>query len=106
MPYRRHRPDPILPLLVLGGTAVLAYSFLRNARPGRRTAAPQGASSGAGKMAAIHPKVAEEAEELDCATFVRPAGPEAMRDRPRRGWDRVDEQVDESFPASDPPGNY
>lgn len=36
---------------------------------------------------------------------VRDAGPEEMRDPPRN-WDRVDEFVDESFPASDPPGNY
>lgn len=36
---------------------------------------------------------------------VRPAGPEAMRHGPR-DWDRVDEQSDESFPASDPPANY
>ena len=36
---------------------------------------------------------------------VRPAGPEAMRDRPEE-WDIVDEQSDGSFPASDPPGNY
>ncbi|WP_245710801.1 hypothetical protein [Citreimonas salinaria] len=40
----------------------------------------------------------------DC-NRVRDAGPEEMRDPPRT-WDRVDEFVDESFPASDPPGNY
>jgi hypothetical protein len=34
---------------------------------------------------------------------LRPAGPEAMRTRPRRRWDEVDEASDESFPASDPP---
>lgn len=36
---------------------------------------------------------------------VRPAGPQAMRDRPA-AWDMVDERADESFPASDPPGTY
>ena len=36
---------------------------------------------------------------------VRPAGPDAMRTPPHE-WDEVDEQADESFPASDPPGNY
>ncbi len=37
---------------------------------------------------------------------VRDAGPEAMRDPPARGWTTVDEESDQSFPASDPPGNY
>lgn len=32
----------------------------------------------------------------------RSAGPEAMRDPPGQ-WDGVDQAVDESFPASDPP---
>ena len=32
----------------------------------------------------------------------RSAGPEAMRDPPR-DWEKVDQAVDESFPASDPP---
>ncbi|WP_145104211.1 hypothetical protein [Cereibacter sediminicola] len=36
---------------------------------------------------------------------VRPAGPDAMREPPS-DWDEVDEQLDESFPASDPPSNY
>jgi hypothetical protein len=34
---------------------------------------------------------------------VRPAGPENMRDKPKREWTAEDEAIDESFPASDPP---
>lgn len=34
---------------------------------------------------------------------VRPAGPESMRDKPRRDWEVEDQASDESFPASDPP---
>ena len=33
---------------------------------------------------------------------VRPAGADSMRDPPDE-WDEVDEDSDESFPASDPP---
>lgn len=33
----------------------------------------------------------------------RSAGHEAMRDKPKREWGKVDQAVDESFPASDPP---
>lgn len=35
-------------------------------------------------------------------TAVRAAGPDAMRDPPQE-WDEVDEALDGSFPASDPP---
>ena len=37
---------------------------------------------------------------------VRDAGPEAMRDKPSREWQKADEASDESFPASDPPATY
>jgi len=37
---------------------------------------------------------------------VRNAGPRAMKDPPKDTWDMVDEEGDESFPASDPPANY
>ncbi|WP_245894710.1 hypothetical protein [Paracoccus indicus] len=36
---------------------------------------------------------------------VRDAGPDQMRDPPRE-WTETDERMDESFPASDPPGTY
>ena len=34
-----------------------------------------------------------------------PSSPEKLRD-PDKHWDKTDEEGDESFPASDPPGNY
>ena len=38
---------------------------------------------------------------------VRDAGPDAMRDPPKKDtWDQVDEESDEATPASDPPANY
>lgn len=37
--------------------------------------------------------------------IVRDAGPQEQHLDPG-DWDLVDEQMDESFPASDPPGNY
>lgn len=36
---------------------------------------------------------------------IRDAGPSQMHNPPKT-WDRVDEAVDESFPASDPPATY
>lgn len=39
------------------------------------------------------------------ARKVRDAGVEAMR-HPPKDWSQVDEESDESFPASDPPANY
>jgi len=37
---------------------------------------------------------------------VRDAGPAAMADQPKRDWSKIDEESDQSFPASDPPANY
>lgn len=46
-----------------------------------------------------------EAEPTSNPEHVRVAGRKQM-DLPPGRWDIVDEQADESFPASDPPGNY
>lgn len=43
--------------------------------------------------------------EAEDHTYVRPAGRKEM-EVPPRTWSKTDEEVDESFPASDPPGNY
>lgn len=41
----------------------------------------------------------------DAPVQVRNSGPESMADKPNK-WDKTDEAVDESFPASDPATNY
>ena len=45
--------------------------------------------------------------ETDGENFakVRNAGPESMRSDPE-SWSKRDQALDESFPASDPPGTY
>ena len=32
--------------------------------------------------------------------------PGAMRDEPKREWTKTDEEMDQTYPASDPPANY
>ena len=43
--------------------------------------------------------------ETPDVTSVRPAGRKKMA-MPPSTWSKTDEESDESFPASDPPGNY
>ncbi len=52
------------------------------------------------------PAAFADGEATDVHTApVRNAGPEAMKSD-LKDWDMVDQQADESFPSSDPPGNY
>lgn len=52
-----------------------------------------------------HWKQASQEILAERAGLVRAAGPGQM-DSPPETWDMIDEQSDQSFPASDPPGNY
>ncbi|TPE46889.1 hypothetical protein [Amaricoccus solimangrovi] len=56
-----------------------------------------------------HREQAQPGQDLEHDTApgenVRPAGTKEM-DLPVRNWSKTDEESDESFPASDPPGNY
>lgn len=77
-----------LRLAAFGGLAYGAWRLLRG--EGRR----------------VNAAFAEGQGEEGNATQVRDAGPEAMRDPCLQPWTEADEDSDESFPASDPPGNY
>lgn len=48
----------------------------------------------------------DDAVPVGSSGVVRNAGPEEQKGIRNDDWDQVDQQVDESFPASDPPGNY
>lgn len=91
---RRHDRGPsLLPLIALAGAAWLVWSVLCDR--------PAPARCGA----AIRDNDEDAGAGPSTGDYVRPAGPHEMRDPPRR-WSKLDEELDESFPASDPPGNY
>jgi hypothetical protein len=75
---------------VIGGVCALLW-FTRQAK---RSAPKAEGHSAAFSDGETHPENFDQ---------TRSAGPEAMRDAPKRAWGRVDQAGDESFPASDPP---
>ena len=52
-----------------------------------------------------HPETPSDDAPTTKPKKVRDAGPDAMKNPPKK-WNDVDQQSDESFPASDPPANY
>jgi hypothetical protein len=59
-----------------------------------------------GKNAAFNPDDPAAAREAGAPGTVRSAGLESTRDGRTGSWNKIDEELDESFPASDPPANY
>lgn len=86
--------------LLAEGTAYSRYPAAAAAdEAGNATSASAPTSSSKGKARTAKEKPSEAHD------YVRPAGRKAMEDPPST-WSRTDEELDESFPASDPPGNY
>lgn len=79
----------LVQLALLGAAGYVGYRYFRKTREGSPAAFAANQPSGSSHFAPV-----------------RDAGPEAMRDTPRRRWSAVDEASDESFPASDPPATY
>jgi len=118
----RHSLNRTLPLLALAGLGWLFWSAGRTGQTGPAGLLAQPRDTGAGtpgKAAgpsgpgknksrsgtSSDPRAANSGAPMTGYEPIRPAGPEAMQDPPR-DWDEVDEESDESFPASDPPGRY
>ena len=79
----------LLKLAALGALGYVAYKFYETEKSDSPAAFAPGQPGGDENFAKV-----------------RDAGPEAMADKPQRGWSKTDEQSDQSFPASDPPSNY
>ncbi len=78
----------LLQMAAVGAVGYVAYRYLKKEREHEgRVAFAAGETSG--------PNFAK----------VRNAGPDGMRSDPAE-WDKLDQAVDESFPASDPPATY
>ena len=78
----------LLKLAALGALGYVAYKYLEGQKSDSPAAFANNQTTG------------------DNFAKVRDAGPEAMADHPTRDWSKIDEESDQSFPASDPPSNY
>ena len=78
----------LIRIAALGALGYAGYRFCESRRNGQNVAFAEGEAGGSN------------------FAQVRNAGPRAMKDPPKETWDMVDEESDESFPASDPPANY
>ena len=85
---------------LLAGVGAALYKFCR------RDEAKQDSQDGEA-AATTDPGDNSDAAPVHSSGVVRNAGrKEHLYAEPDREWDKVDEQSDESFPASDPPANY
>jgi len=76
-------------LAAIGAAGYAGYRYLQN----KGSDAPAAFASG------------QPTSRLGATPPVRDAGASAMRDKPT-SWSKTDEEMDQSFPASDAPGNY
>ena len=86
----------LLRFAVLGGLGYAAYRYFEKMQ---QQAVQGGAVQSGG---ATQPAFAGDQGDAT----IRDAGPDAMRDPSHEPWSATDQELDESFPASDPPGNY
>jgi hypothetical protein len=70
--------------------------FARDSEEGRKR----------GKNAAFNPDDPAASRDPGVPGTVRSAGAENTRDGRKGRWNKIDQELDESFPASDPPANY
>lgn len=94
---------------LVGGAVIAAVAKITSSQrsAGQARSGNGQRDSGSGHDSNLQPAgfASGEAGRTDNLQPVRSAGPEAMRDKPDK-WDNVDQAMDESFPASDPPSNY
>jgi uncharacterized membrane protein YebE (DUF533 family) len=77
----------LLKLAALGALGYAGYRYYQKQQGSRNSAFAYGQAGGSN------------------FSQVRDAGPESMADT-SKDWTKTDQASDESFPASDPPGNY